>query len=138
MVQTYHSKVDTWLILSIYGTLAISFAPFLTGFFPLEWPCAILIVAIAAFVSNVLFGMKYTISEGTLQIKCGIIPSGKYDIAKLHKVTATHTLLSSPAASIDRIQLKFHGNESVVVSPRKKADFIKQLEQINPNITVNV
>ena len=58
-----------------------------------------------------------------------------FDIHKITSVKPTRTILSSPAASLDRIEVRA-GRRSVVISPRSKYQFVKQLLDINPSIDV--
>ena len=62
-------------------------------------------------------------------IKYGYLFSLEYNIKEIKSITPTHTFMSAPAASLDRLKIDF-GSEVVVVSPKEKAKFIKNLKQI--------
>jgi hypothetical protein len=42
--------------------------------------------------------------------------------------------MSSPALSLDRIEIFYNKFDSVIISPKNKADFVAELKSINPAI----
>ena len=58
------------------------------------------------------------------------------EIKTIRKITETYNPLSSPAASIDRIEIFYNKFDSVLISPKKKKEFIEDILKINPNIEV--
>ena len=54
------------------------------------------------------------------------------------KLTETNNLLSSPATSIDRIEILYNKFDIILVSPKDKSEFIKNLTAINSNIEVKL
>jgi hypothetical protein len=42
--------------------------------------------------------------------------------------------VSSPALSLDRLQLSYGKSKSIIVSPKNKSAFVDHLQQVNPNI----
>ncbi|PIK17557.1 hypothetical protein CTI16_11305 [Prevotella intermedia] len=68
-------------------------------------------------------GIKYTINGKVLSIHCPLFSTQVIDIFDILLIESTHTLDSSPAASIDRLKLTYkHG--CVIISPKKKKDFV--------------
>lgn len=60
------------------------------------------------------------------------------DIATIKR---SYNPLSSPAASLKRLEVKFHNKgriETVFISPVREGEFIEKLKNINPNIEVKV
>ncbi|MCT4544481.1 MAG: PH domain-containing protein [Vallitalea sp.] len=49
----------------------------------------------------------------------------------------TRNVISSPACSLDRIELKAD-NKSLIISPKDKTYFVEVLQEKNPSIKVNV
>lgn len=129
MEKTFRSKVDIWLLIVIYAIIIASVAPIAYCGDILESAiiAAILIVPITAY----MFSIKYIVRGSSLIVKDGI-SSHVYDINDLRSIKPTHTLLSAPAASLDRLEINF-AHDTVIVSPKHKEDFIKQLREATTN-----
>ncbi len=81
------------------------------------------------------FSTKYEITDnGMLKIKCGFFYNKKFDIEKIKKIVKTSNLISSPAPSLDRIELTYGKFETIIISPKNKIEFANQLMKINPKI----
>jgi len=80
-----------------------------------------------------MVSIKYEINESQLIIHQAI---GKMviDINTIKSIEPTHTILSAPASSLDRLRISYNKYDDVVISPRRKEEFIRQLHSINPNI----
>jgi len=48
----------------------------------------------------------------------------------------TNSLESSPAYSLDRLELRYNKFERIIISPKDKDGFIKILSELSPNIEV--
>ncbi len=95
---------------------------------------AAIVLVVLAFVLHIFFNTTYRISHHELRIKCGFLYYNVIDINTIRAVYKTRSLMSSPAASLDRIEIKYGKWDSVIISPRHKLDFLNELLQINPNI----
>jgi hypothetical protein len=78
----------------------------------------------------------YTISGSTLRIKSGFIINIVVDIGAISKITPTRNMLSSPALSLDRLEIFYNKYDSVLISPDDKIEFAKQLKSINADISI--
>ena len=80
-----------------------------------------------------MVSIKYEINESQLIIHQAM---GKMviDINTVKSIEPTHTILSAPASSLDRLRISYNKYDDVVISPRRKEEFIRQLHSINPNI----
>jgi hypothetical protein len=80
-----------------------------------------------------MVSIKYEINESQLIIHQAM---GKMviDINTIKSIEPTHTILSAPASSLDRLRISYNKYDDVVISPRRKEEFIRQLHSINPNI----
>ena len=47
-------------------------------------------------------------------------------------------MISSPAASFDRIEITYGKFEEIIISPKHKLKFYEDLQKINPNIINNL
>ena len=81
------------------------------------------------------FSTEYTITDkGILNIKCGIFYDKRFDINKIKSITKSNNLISSPAPSLDRIELIYGKYDLIIISPKDKIGFAKELIRINPKI----
>ncbi|WP_187269328.1 PH domain-containing protein [Algibacter pacificus] len=81
------------------------------------------------------FSTKYTITEsGILEVICGFLYHKRFDIKKIKSVAKTGNLMSSPAPSLDRIELTYGKFDVIVISPKDKNEFARALQQVNPEI----
>jgi len=81
------------------------------------------------------FSTEYTITEtGILKVKCGFLYNKRFDINKIKSIAKTGNLISSPAPSLDRIQLTYGKFDVIVISPKDKNGFARELTKVNPKI----
>lgn len=86
-----------------------------------------------------LFGIQYTIEDNKLYVSAFPFSKGKpYDLTKLESITPTRSLLSSPAASLNRIKLDFGVGMPLIISPKAQDLFIEEVLRINPKVKVNL
>jgi hypothetical protein len=79
---------------------------------------------------------KYTIESDELTIKCGFLFNKTIDIKTIKKTTETNNPLSSPATSLDRLEINYGKFDTVIISPKKKKEFIENITTLNPNVEV--
>lgn len=134
MRTVYKSKVDFWLVLVIAAACLV---PFL-AVSDLESLVIVSLVVLPMFALAfvALFGIRYIVEGATLTVKCGFFSSSSYNIAEIQTIAPTTTILSSPAASMDRLELAFGKRRCLVVSPAQKERFVSHLQQINPRILI--
>ncbi|MBD1366460.1 PH domain-containing protein [Mucilaginibacter sp. ZT4R22] len=95
----------------------------------------LVLVVVSAMFLPVFFNTYYAISNtGTLRVKCGMFFNTKLPIGSIIKVENTRTVLSAPALSTDRIEIFYNKFDSVVISPKNIAEFVAELQKINPDI----
>ena len=91
-----------------------------------------------AFILNMFLTTEYTIENEFLRIKCGILFNKKIDIHKIKKISRTNSLMSSPAPSFDRIEIKYGKFDEIILSPEDKFNFAKDLTILNSVIENNI
>ena len=85
------------------------------------------------------FSTEYTIMDsGILKVKCGFFYNKRFDINKIKSVAKTRNLISSPAPSLDRIEITYGRFDVIVISPKDKNEFAKELIKVNPKIENNL
>lgn len=137
MLQTFKARTGYEIFIPVLLILiAVLTIPILNGA-----PLIAVIVQIAimlpiiAITISIFFCTTYRIkNENELEIRCGIILNSKLDISSIKSIDKTHKYRSSPAPSIQRIELKYGYLDSVILSPKDINGFIKALQMINPNI----
>ncbi|MFD0989590.1 PH domain-containing protein [Mariniflexile jejuense] len=132
-MKIYKSKISYGLLVFIFF---IMFLPmlFAQGKFVFNTLGVVINVVVFSFIIHLFHNTEYVIDKEILKIKCGFFYKKQIEINKIKKITKTNTLMSSPAASFDRIEIYYNKFESVVVSPKDKQAFTERLIELNPNI----
>ena len=99
---------------------------------------------VAVYVLTILFIVylflttNYTIyNQQTLIVKSGFLMNKKIDINSITKISKTNNPISSPALSLDRIEIFYNKYDSVIISPKNEQEFIQDLQKINSSIIIN-
>lgn len=86
-----------------------------------------------------IFGISYEIvNDEILKVRAGIYYKIDVPIANIHTIEKTNSILSAPASSLKRIEIKYNKYDSVVISPQHREVFLSELKRINPNIEIRV
>ena len=123
-MKKYPSKISFGLLFFILLILAGS---------------AILMVSppvwIGLIVNVLLFMSTYYLIDGRfLIIRSSFLINKKIKISSVKKISETNNPLSAPAASLDRLEIIYDNNGSVLISPKDKSGFIKHITRLNPQI----
>lgn len=95
---------------------------------------ALIMLVVFLFVLHLFFGTVYTIEDNILKIKSGFFRFNPIPVDEIKEVSKTNIILSSPAPSLDRILIKYGKFDEIILSPKDKYGFAKDLTQINPGI----
>ncbi|MDE5896078.1 MAG: PH domain-containing protein [Muribaculum intestinale] len=135
-MKIYRSKIDCWLAVLIPALTILPALPLVISGEDI-W-VVVLLAFISALELAVVTGFRYVIDGSNLIVKAlYVINSGTYDIGNIVEITPTRTILSSPAASLDRIAISLSNSRTpLVISPVDKEAFISTLTAINPDIRV--
>ena len=130
MKTVYPTKVSITLILiisCIMGCILILLAV------SSKWIPFFIDLLLYVSLVYLMVSIKYEINESQLIIHQAM---GKMviDINTIKSIEPTHTILSAPASSLDRLRISYNKYDEVVISPRRKEEFIRQLQSINPQI----
>ncbi|MBD5369186.1 MAG: PH domain-containing protein [Bacteroides sp.] len=85
---------------------------------------------------DIFTGTRYTIDGDILHIKCGVFINDRIKISNIRSIARSRSCLSSAALSTDRIMLRVVRRDKILISPRHRAEFIRILLKINPDIEV--
>ncbi|WP_289755282.1 PH domain-containing protein [Muribaculum intestinale] len=135
-MKIYRSKIDCWLAVLIPALTILPALPIVISGEDI-W-VVVLLAFISALELAVVTGFRYVIDGSKFMVKAlYVINSGTYDIGNIVEITPTRTILSSPAASLDRIAISLSNSRTpLVISPVDKEAFISTLTAINPDIRV--
>ncbi len=91
-------------------------------------------MVVLALYAIMSLAIRYTITATDMHIK--FLPFYNKSIAldRIRKVEVTRNIMSSPAPSLDRIEIYFDKFDSVVISPKNKLQFMDDLKALNPSI----
>ena len=136
-MKEFKSKVGYGILIPVLILLiGITFLPLINGA-PIAATLTMvgIMVPTIAFTLHIFFRTTYRINDkNELLIKCGFLHNSVVDILKIKSIHKTKNPISSPAASLDRIELKYGKWDSVIISPEDKIEFVNELLKINPDI----
>ncbi|MFR9720872.1 PH domain-containing protein [Aeromonas diversa] len=132
MAILYRSKIDTWLAVVLVFAVLASLAGAVTALSveptALAWPIALVAVTVGAGLPTWLLTTTYYRLEGdALFVSSGPIRL-RIPLREIVNITPTNSPLSSPALSLDRLRIEYGRGKSVMISPRNKEEFIRNLE----------
>jgi hypothetical protein len=140
MTKKYTSKVS-------YGLLAVVFIVFFSplilnlvtdGMHMNLILIGLFLIIIFGLITHMFFTTEYTIEENKIKIKCGFFTYKPIAISDVREITKSNNIISSPAASFDRIEIKYGKFEELIISPKNKFEFAQYLTNLNPKIKNNI
>ena len=135
MKKIYKSKIGLEIIIPILIILAFGFKNIINE--PKVAPI-ILLILVLAFITYMLTSIKYTVENQNLNIKAGFLINQNINIMNIESIKKSKNILSSPAASLDRLEIIENNKNSILISPKNKIEFIEELKKINPLIDVKI
>lgn len=134
--RVFKSKVDAWLIIvMVASTLLVAGACFsIDNSELLAYIINIVLVAVMVFVFFAIFNIRYEVSEDTLFVRSFILLSYTIPVADIREIRASSSWLASPAASLDRLEIRYGKRRTILLSPVDKQGFVDCLIGVNPNI----
>lgn len=133
MKTVYPTKVSATLVLIISLIMGCILVPYAIKSLWIPFTIILILHFLLLFM---LANIKYVITESQLIIDQSLGKWGKevIDISTIKSIEPTHTILSAPASSLDRLRISYNKYDEIVISPRRKEEFIRQLQSINPQI----
>ena len=133
MKQEFRSKIGLGLALPIgiiWGGVTV-----LLIYQEIWWMAAFLLLLLS-WITHLFLTTKYILEGDTLLIQSGFLYKKKMNISEVQKIIESNNPLSSPAASLDRLEIRKTTWDYVLISPKQKEDFIQAMLERNPNIEV--
>ena len=126
----FKSEVDYWyygLIVLIATLISIGIFPSVkyTGLVGVTF-LALFILMGVGFLVWLLLSTHYTITDDLLIIQSGPL---YWEILRkdIHSINPSRSISSSPALSLNRLEIKYGKCNSILVSPKERDQFIKKL-----------
>lgn len=140
MIKKYPSKVSfgllVFIFLSFFGQLIFNL---INGQFDEKLlKVGIMLLVVFIFILHLFFKTEYIVSNGQLDVKCGFFSYGPISIVEIKEISKTRSIISSPAPSFDRIEIKYGKFDSIIISPKDKFGFAEELVKLNPKIKNNL
>lgn len=140
MNKTYRSKRDAWILVLLWAGVLIGMVGAVVYFRsgePLLHRVAVLGLSVLAmaFVLSLLYGISYTIEDDQLLVGAGPFTQ-RIPLASIDSVRPSRNPLSSPAASLDRLSIRWNdGKKRVLISPTDKMEFMNTLDSRCAHLT---
>lgn len=131
----YRSSISPAIVLFLIAVFVFSGKPIVQEGF--SWSAIIFLLLPIAFVVYVFASIKYTIVDDHLEVSDGILIRTAIPIQNIKRIKKTRSVLSAPAASLDRIEITYNDNDYVIISPKHRIQFLQHLTSINPNIDID-
>ena len=131
MATVYRSKIDAWLLavlaLAMAVSLFVTFMIFSTGS-PVAWLVAAVTAGIGVGLPLwLLLSTRYTLEPRRLVVQSGPF-KWRIAVADITSITPSSNPLSSPALSLDRLRIDYGRSSSLMISPRNKDQFVREIE----------
>ena len=136
----YYSKVSYTLLIIIF---LVFFGPLVSLFYGNGFDGKTILifltmVVLYGLILHMFFNTTYKIEKEKLHIKCGFFKYKPVTIKEMKKVSKSSNIISSPAASFDRIEITYGKFEELIISPKHKTKFVEDLQKVNPEIINNL
>lgn len=134
-MKQHASKIDFWIV----GLLLLIFGiPIFRLVSEKEWLGVFVMSSIFLVIVSFMKSFRYYIGNKTLMMKTAFYRK-EIEVSSIRKITALKNVLSTPfATSFDRLEIFYNKYDSVIVSPKNKEAFIKDLLGINAEIEVKM
>lgn len=134
MKKIYNSKIGLELVIPlvvIFGTVLTLTVMEKTSLLGIA-----ILLPVILFVVHIFLTTNYTIESDELIIKCGFLSNKTIDIKTIKKITETNNPISSPATSLDRLEINYGKFDTIIISPKHKTEFINDIKKLNPNVEI--
>jgi len=128
----YPSKRDRWLEVVVWTTLLVSSSAGLVGFASRAGPRILAVPLTLCLVTPALlfwlfYGTNYALLPDELLVRSGPFRF-HVPLAEITSVVPSRSPISSPACSLDRLEIRYRGDRSrILISPEDKVSFLEAL-----------
>ena len=133
MATVYKSKVDSWLLAVLISAMALCIYASVTVLrsgSPATWWILLITVSVGVGLPLwLLVATHYTLDSKLLLVQSGPF-KWRVPVAEVTNITPTKNPLSSPALSLDRLRIDYGRGNMVMISPRDREQFLRDLEAL--------
>lgn len=134
MPTVYHSKVDTWIAVVLIAAIGVvlfsAVRVLIRNGDTAVWSILVLLIGVGGGLPLwILCATHYTLSDGMLSVRSGPF-RWHIPVAKITSITPTSNAASSPALSLDRLNIRYGDHRSIMVSPREKDAFLRDINTL--------
>jgi hypothetical protein len=140
--RPYPSKRDWWIVLIVWGTIAMTILAGVkaaqSAFASLAGLAFVLFcAAVVLGLLTILYATYYIIIGDRLIAHCGPFKQSVL-LQDIEEVVPSHSPLSSPALSLDRLHVRCRGSIfGLLISPRDKQGFLADLVARAPQLRID-
>jgi hypothetical protein len=142
MVRQYAPKYDLWLVVAVLSTV---FIPLALGTVAISigdvWPGVIGAFGGVLLIVVVLLGLawpvRYVLDGATLRVRAGWWLRWEVPVASIEEVIPVRTAYSSPAWSVDKLQVSYRrcGElDFLLIAPRDRHTFLDDLARLDAEL----
>ncbi|MCK9494136.1 MAG: PH domain-containing protein [Dehalococcoidia bacterium] len=138
--RRFPTKVDWWVLVCIVSGPLVAGAAAVGSLLSddiaamvVSW---VMLVGVGLLYVAVVWPVYYEVDGETLLVRFGMIRS-RTPLNDVVRIRRSRNLLSSPAMSLDRLQIDRRGGGFFLLSPADKAGFIAAIREGNPNVTID-
>lgn len=130
-MAVYRSKIDRWLVvlLIVTGavpTIALTGAAFYEPRLLEVWWVFLILAATIGLVLWIFLSTYYEIEDRDLNVRSGPF-RWRVPLDSIESVRPSRNPLSSPALSLDRLEVRYGGGKRLLISPRDRDRFLADL-----------
>lgn len=131
----FQLKKDILYFIAIWGTVFIIILGSLFDTEPIVIKIAYYLIGIISIgiLIWIWFGTGYIIEDDLLKVQCGPF-QWKLNVKEIRKVRKVKSIFTSPALSIDRLDIYYGKYNLIRISPENESEFIDLLLKENPQI----
>ena len=137
----FTSKIDFWLAFLILGSsLLLILVPVWEWMYNNSSIKRILFISLftmpgAILLLLIFFNVKYSLSDDELFVKNGF-STQSIPLKDIIYIIPTNSMLSAPALSLERIEIRYEGG-SIVISPKDKEGFYRAIQERVPALEID-
>lgn len=130
-MKKYYSKIGIGILLFliiVIGGLS------LIMIYQKAWAGLAINIGVSIFIGYIFSTTYYVIKNRELKVKSGIFVNKTIEIDSIKEISESRNPISSPANSLDRLEIIYNNTNSILISPKDKTGFISHLRDLIPNI----
>lgn len=130
--MTFRSRVDGWIAALLIAGALITLGS--AGFAMLKAPPADAMVVLAVTLGGqgivlwLVLSIRYVVKGGVLHVHAGPFHH-RIPLSSIHSVRPSRNPVSSPAMSLDRLEIRYADDRRILISPRDRDAFLRAIGQ---------